>query len=108
MRQVKQEMTDERIAWSIEEFAGQLGISRSAAYSELARGRLASSKIGKRRIVTKAQRDAYLALLEGGCARAAKPVLSAPVRPDADIAEARARSGYRAPRAGRRRVGYAT
>jgi len=51
----------DRIAYSIAETAHRLGVSRSFLYLELDRGKLASCKIGGRRLVRVADADAYLA-----------------------------------------------
>jgi len=46
---------------SVEEAARSLGIGRSAAYAELSAGRLASVKIGRRRLVPAAAIARYVA-----------------------------------------------
>lgn len=53
-------MTD-RIAYSIAETAKRLGVSRSLIYLELNRGKLASVKLGGRRLIRAVDADAYLA-----------------------------------------------
>ncbi len=55
----------DRAAWSIEEFAARYGISRSRVYQEIAAGKLKTSKIGARRVVTAAQEAAYLVKIGG-------------------------------------------
>ncbi|MBK9668432.1 MAG: helix-turn-helix domain-containing protein [Gammaproteobacteria bacterium] len=62
--QTDDERTQDRLAWSIQELADDLGVCRSAIYSEISRGRLKTSKIGKRRIVTRNQREDYIREIE--------------------------------------------
>ena len=51
----------DRIAYSIAETAQRLGVSRSLLYLELNRGKLASSKIGGRRLIRVVDAENYLA-----------------------------------------------
>jgi excisionase family DNA binding protein len=53
---------NDRIAYSIVETAHRLGVSRSFVYLELNRGKLASVKIGGRRLIRTVDADAYLAV----------------------------------------------
>jgi len=64
-KRASQSHTANRAAWSIEEFAARYGISRSRVYQEIAAGRLKTSKIGARRVVTAAQEANYLAKIGG-------------------------------------------
>lgn len=55
----------ERLAYTVEETAARLGISRTSAYLACQRGELPSRLIGRRRVVPKAALDTYLANLNG-------------------------------------------
>ena len=50
-----------RLAYSVAEAAEALGVSRDAIYDELRAGRLASIKLGRRRIITRQHIDDFLA-----------------------------------------------
>jgi excisionase family DNA binding protein len=54
----------ERLAFSVEETAETLGVSRDVLYDELRAGKLGSIKVGRRRLITRNQLEAYLASLE--------------------------------------------
>jgi excisionase family DNA binding protein len=51
----------ERRAFTMGEAAALLGLSVSTLYAERARGRLETSKLAGRRLITREQLDAYLA-----------------------------------------------
>jgi excisionase family DNA binding protein len=53
--------TVEKLAYSIQEAADALSISRSMIYDEMDSGRLGYIKIGRRRLITSAQLENYLA-----------------------------------------------
>ena len=53
-----------RLALSVPEAARALGLSRSSAYALMSAGRLPFVKIGRRRLVTIAQLNAFIAGLE--------------------------------------------
>lgn len=53
-----------RTGRSVQETCARLGVSRAFGYTEIARGRLKSSKVGRRRIITAGQEAAYIALIE--------------------------------------------
>ena len=57
-----------RQAFSVEEFCSRWGIRRNTFYSLVASGDLQTSKIGRRRVVTLAQEDAFRRRLEGAAA----------------------------------------
>ena len=57
---------DEREVFSVLEVAERLGISRAEVAREIARGRLESIKLGRRRLVSRAQLNRYIASLERG------------------------------------------
>jgi excisionase family DNA binding protein len=50
----------ERLAYSVEEAAEALGISRDLIYDLLRTGELASLKVGQRRLITRQALDAFL------------------------------------------------
>jgi excisionase family DNA binding protein len=52
---------DGRLAYSVAEAAAALGVSRATVYDELRAGRLASIKLGRRRIITRQHIDDFLA-----------------------------------------------
>ena len=58
-----QETTLKR-ALTIEEFAERWSIGRNSVYNAIARGELHSVKIGKRRVITLEQEEAFRELLE--------------------------------------------
>jgi excisionase family DNA binding protein len=51
---------DERLALSVEDAAGLLGISRTLAYEAIARGELPSVRLGKRIVVPRRALDELL------------------------------------------------
>lgn len=55
-----------RLAYTVSEAARALGLSKSMIYDQLRANRLRSVKIGKRRIITRQQIDAWLAGLPTG------------------------------------------
>jgi len=55
-------------ALTIEEFAERWGIGRNSVYNAIARGELGSVKIGKRRVITLEQEEAFRKLKEGEAA----------------------------------------
>jgi excisionase family DNA binding protein len=52
--------TTEKLAYSVEEVADATGISRSLIYDEMNAGRLGFIKVGRRRIITRKQLEAFL------------------------------------------------
>ena len=50
----------ERMAYSVDEAAAITGLSRDLLYDEMRTGRLAYLKIGRRRIITRRQLEAFL------------------------------------------------
>jgi excisionase family DNA binding protein len=57
---------DGRLAFSVAEAAEALGVSRDTIYDELRAGRLASIKLGRRRIITRQHIDDFLASASAG------------------------------------------
>ncbi len=57
---------DARELFSVLEVAERLGISRAEVAREIARGKLESIKLGRRRLVSRAQLDRYIISLERG------------------------------------------
>jgi excisionase family DNA binding protein len=57
-------MATERLAYSVDEAAEVIGVSRDHIYDLLRTGLLRSVKSGRRRLITKGQLEAYLAGLE--------------------------------------------
>ena len=55
-------------AMTIEEFADRWSIGRNSVYNAIARGELGSVKIGKRRVITLEQEEAFRKLKEGEAA----------------------------------------
>ena len=55
-----------RLAYTVAQAARALGLSKSMIYDQLRANRLASVKVGKRRIITRQQIDAWLAGLPTG------------------------------------------
>jgi excisionase family DNA binding protein len=51
----------DRVAYSIKEAAEATGLSRDLLYDEMRAGRLAFLKVGRRRIITRQQLQAFLA-----------------------------------------------
>ncbi len=56
---------DGRLAYSVEEAAALLGISRTSAYLAAQRGEIPSRMIGRRRVVPVAALHAYLEQVDG-------------------------------------------
>jgi excisionase family DNA binding protein len=54
---------DQKLAWTINELAALLGLSRSAICGEIDRGHLPARKVGRRVVILKADAEAYLANL---------------------------------------------
>ena len=54
------EQPDGRLAYSVSEAAQVTGLSRDLLYDEMRAGRLAYLKIGRRRIITRQQLEAFL------------------------------------------------
>ena len=52
-------------ALTIEEFAERWSIGRNTVYNAIARGELGSVKIGKRRVITLEQEEAFRKRMEG-------------------------------------------
>jgi len=52
--------TTEKLAYSVEEAADAIGISRSLIYDEMNAGRLGYIKVGRRRLITRQQLEAFL------------------------------------------------
>lgn len=53
-----------RVAWSINEIAEALGVSRDAINDLLRRHELGSIKVGRRRLITRQHLDAFIAAAE--------------------------------------------
>jgi excisionase family DNA binding protein len=51
----------DRVAYSIKEAAEATGLSRDLPYDEMRAGRLAYLKVGRRRVITRQQLQAFLA-----------------------------------------------
>lgn len=65
--------TDQKIAFSIEQFCKWAGIGRSLTYKEIESGRLTARKVGRRTIITMSAALAWLdALPESGSTNAMK------------------------------------
>ncbi|MBN2447729.1 MAG: helix-turn-helix domain-containing protein [Phycisphaerae bacterium] len=58
--------TPTRLALSIPEAAGTVGVSARTLWSEVRAGRLRSAKVGRRRLVRVQDLDAWLALMSEG------------------------------------------
>lgn len=54
----------EKLAYSVEEVAEATGLSRSLLYDEMGAGRLGYIKVGRRRIITCQQLEAFLSAAE--------------------------------------------
>lgn len=52
-----------RLAYPIPEAAQAIGVGRTTLYAEIAAGRIATVTIGRRRLITRAALEAYLASL---------------------------------------------
>ena len=64
-------MQAERAAFSINEIAYQVGVGRNKIYDAIADNELQTIKVGRRRLITFAQRDRWIKRLEeksGGAA----------------------------------------
>ena len=61
MRTARTEPVIERLVWTVEEAAQALAISRTHAYELVARGELASVRLGRRIVVPKHAIDTLLA-----------------------------------------------
>jgi len=59
-------MQDSKVkrAMTIEEFGERWSIGRNSVYNAIARGELGSVKIGKRRVITLEQEEAFRELME--------------------------------------------
>lgn len=55
---------EDKRALTIEEFAKRWSIGRNSVYNAIARGELGSVKIGKRRVITLEQEEAFRELME--------------------------------------------
>ena len=53
-----------RLAYSVDEVAAITGLSRDLLYDQMRAGKLAFLKIGRRRIITRQQLEAFLSLPE--------------------------------------------
>ena len=60
-RQLAGPQQSERLAYSVEEAAAALGVSRDVIYDQLRTGRLKSIKVGRRRIIGRHHIDEFLA-----------------------------------------------
>jgi len=58
----------EKRAYSIDEFSERWGWGRNTTYNLIARGELGSIKVGKRRVITLEQEEAFRKLKERECA----------------------------------------
>lgn len=58
----------ERLAYSIDEVAEATGLSGSLIYDEMNAGRLGYIKVGRRRIITRRQLEAFLGNVEDAAA----------------------------------------
>jgi len=58
----------EKLAYSVDEIAEETGLSRSLIYDEMNAGRLGYIKVGRRRIITRKQLDAFLGNVEANAA----------------------------------------
>lgn len=58
----------EKRALTVEEFAKRWSIGRNSVYNAIARGELGSVKIGKRRVITLEQEEAFRRRMEGAAA----------------------------------------
>jgi excisionase family DNA binding protein len=62
-------ITDDRLAWSINDFARALGVSGGLIRLEIARGRLKAAHVGRRVVISRAEGDRYLKVSESDDAR---------------------------------------
>jgi excisionase family DNA binding protein len=53
----------ERIAYSVDEAAQILGLSRDLLYDQMRRGKLRYLKVGRRRLITRQNLEAFLAAM---------------------------------------------
>ena len=56
--------SEDKRALSIDDFADRWSIGRNSVYNAIARGDLGSVKIGKRRVITLEQEEAFRELME--------------------------------------------
>jgi hypothetical protein len=63
-RKPEMKMDNNQLAQSIPSLAEDIGLGRSFLYEEIKSGRLKRVKAGSRSLVTRKQRDEYIALLE--------------------------------------------
>jgi excisionase family DNA binding protein len=54
------ERSGDRLAYSVDEAAAIIGLSRDLLYDQMRAGRLAYLKIGRRRIITRQHLEAFL------------------------------------------------
>jgi excisionase family DNA binding protein len=57
--------TGQRLTFTVDEVAAQLGISRSAVYDCIARGEIPAKRLGRRVVVVRAALEAFLAEPDG-------------------------------------------
>ncbi len=57
-------MTEDQILFSLAEICGSTGLGRTTIYSEINSGRLKTVKVGRRTLVTRPAREAWLQQLE--------------------------------------------
>lgn len=55
-------------AFTVEEFGERWSLGRNSVYNAIARGELGSVKIGKRRLITLEQEEAFRKRMEGAAA----------------------------------------
>ena len=53
--------SNERLAYSVDEAAAIIGLSRDLLYDQMRTGKLAYLKVGRRRIITRQHLEAFLA-----------------------------------------------
>ena len=53
-------MFNERVSFSVNEAAELIGVSRVTVYNQIAAGNLGSIKVGRRRLITRDQIEAFL------------------------------------------------
>ncbi len=59
-------MASEKLAYSVDEAAERLGIGRTLAYDLIREGRLPSLKLGNRRLIARADLEAFVENLRNG------------------------------------------
>ena len=57
---------DDKLAYSVDEAAERLGIGRTLAYDLIREGRLPSLKLGHRRLIARADLEAFVEALRRG------------------------------------------